>query len=235
MSQTISDEQIFDIISAPFWKRLLAWITDQAVLGGVVALTFYLAVGAPHTYTRVVSTFYEEIVQISILANLTYFTALEGAFNQTLGKRLLGILVYEGDGAEVSFTAALFRRIGLVIPLFAIVDGGTILVTSKNQRIFDILAGTVVVKGDHESDAVKFLGGEDIADRLRKKGILVEAPKPGEERDQKALENLKEMKAKLEERFKSGELGKDQYSRLKEKYESRISSLEEKLGKRKKG
>lgn len=219
--RVISDDQIFGVLSASFWKRLLAWLVDQALLGAVIVPIYYLKFGSLGSYL--------EIIQIFTLANLVYFTSLEGVFGQSLGKKLLGILVYEEGGSRVSFTMALFRRIGLVIPLFFVADGIAILITSRNQRIFDIIAGTVVVKKSHESDAERFLRGEDITDSLVERGVMLKISELEKKRDQNILESLRGMKDEMEEEFKRGEIDEDLYLQLKRKYESRIRSLKKRI------
>jgi hypothetical protein len=67
----------------------------------------------------------------------------------TLGKRMVGIRVVEEDGDYVGFGAAVVRN------LLRLVDGAltgylagliAVLVTSRNQRLGDLAAGTVVVR-----------------------------------------------------------------------------------------
>lgn len=233
MNGAISEKRIYDIISASYWDRLIAWIIDQIILGGIVAVIVVIFLGVSLTPAEITQNHFEEIVQIVILANVSYFTALEGAFNQTLGKKVLNILVYEENGKETSFTSALIRRIGLVIPIFSIIDAGIILVTSKNQRIFDIIAGTIVLKKDHLSEGVKFLEGEDITEKLTKKGILRRKQTQEENKNQRILKGLREMKSKINVRFKNGKISEDEHRQLKRKYEKRIAEIEKSLGKKK--
>lgn len=232
MNETLSEKRVYDIFSASFWERLIAWIIDQILLGGIVAVLTIIFLEESLTLAEITQNHFEEIIQIVILANLSYFTALEGAFNQTLGKRVLNILVCEENGKKTSFTSALIRRIGLVIPIFSIIDGGIILVTSKNQRIFDIIAGTLVLKKDHLSEGIKFLKGEDITEDLVKKGTLRKKRSQKGDKDQKTLKGLREMESKIDERFENEKIDEDEYRQLKRKYEKRIAELEENLRKR---
>lgn len=221
-------QKVFDIISAPFWKRLVAWGIDQILLASLVFLLFFLTFDNFHLVPEVMEDLYIEMFQVYVLSTLTYFTLLEGLNGQSLGKYILGVTVYKEDGSEPSFTIALLRRIGLVIPLFLIADGGAIIFASKNQRIFDIIAGTVVVKTDYESDAARFLKTGEIGGAIRK-GVPEGVSYSEREKNQKTLSKLKDMSSKLEKRLEEEKIDEDQYSKLKNKYESRIESLEKKL------
>lgn len=221
MSRTVSKEKVFDTVAAPFWKRLLAWLADQAILGVLIFLVLSLLGGMGYDYM--------EIFQITLLANMLYFTAIEGYTGQTLGKHLLGIIVFEEDGERLTFTSALFRRIGTVIPVFSFIDAGAILLTSKSQRIFDIIASTVVVKKENQEHAVRLLRGEDITEDLLKESELEGVSDSEKSKDRKTLEGLRKMRKKLDERYESGVIEEDEYTRLKSKYESRIGEMKEKL------
>lgn len=229
MTKSISEEQAFGIIAAPFWKRLAAWLIDQIVLSSVIILSFFALVGVSDGFLGTIKAFSIEITQVSIIVNLGYFTVPEGVFGQTLGKRALNIFVYGESGDRVGFASAILRRIGLAIPILGIIDAGAILLTSKDQRIFDILAATVVLKGGYREEGVRFLQGEDITEALVDKGALVKMPDFEEGRNQKVLAKLEERKEELRERYESGKIEKDQYLRLKDKYDARIKALEENL------
>lgn len=228
LKEEISDEQIYDIILAPFWKRLIAWIIDQVLLGVVITLLFYLFTGRAQVSLEVNPTMVY-ITQIFLLTNLAYFATLEGFTSQTLGKRIMGISVYGETGGKVSFTSALFRRIGLVIPLFIFFDALTILLSSKSQRIFDMIAGTLVVEVDYEQEASLLMEGKDVIGPLKRKGALRE-PDFGKDKEKKILDKLEKMISDLEEQYENGEIEEDRYKALKRRYESRINQLEKEIG-----
>jgi uncharacterized membrane protein SpoIIM required for sporulation/uncharacterized RDD family membrane protein YckC len=83
---------------------------------------------------------------------LAYFVLLE-VFNggRTLGKQLLGIRVVMDTGHPVTPTAAvirgLFRLLDCYFPLLPFLPGlGMIFLHPRNQRLGDIVAGTIVVR-----------------------------------------------------------------------------------------
>lgn len=222
MNPKVTEEQIVNLFMAEFWKRLAAWLVDQAILAPPIVLPLYLL--SEGSYPLI------ETTQTLALLNLAYFTVLEGSWSQTIGKRLLGIVVYNENGRKVSYTSALIRRIGLVVPILQFFDAAVIFLTSLRQRIFDVVARTVVVKKEAKSDASKFLRGEDVVDSLVERGVIIKEPDKGVLRDRRTLEKLSEMMEEIEERFKEGKLEKEQYRKLKGKYEARIERLKDRLG-----
>jgi uncharacterized RDD family membrane protein YckC len=84
------------------------------------------------------------------LVYLAYFIVLEALWSRTLGKYFQGLIVRKLDGTRCDWTAALIRgglRILEVNPLLfgGIPAGLVIILTSRKQRLGDILAQTVVV------------------------------------------------------------------------------------------
>lgn len=224
------DERVYDIIFSSFWKRVGAWIIDQILLGLGTIILLYLTGGEFYPPAEISLTAAQNITEIFILINLAYFAISEGLTNQTIGKRILGISVYEENGIGVSFTSAIFRRIGLLIPVFGLIDGGAILLTSKNQRIFDLIAGTVVIEEEWKTEALQYLTGRNIIEKLEGKGILKKTPDSVENKEKKMLEKLKEMKSDLKDQFRGGEIDEKRYHDLMRKYESRMEQLEKKIG-----
>lgn len=230
LKEEISDKQVYDVIFAPLWKRLIAWIIDQFLLATVVVVMFYFITGRSFMSLELYDPTIIYIAQIFLLTNMVYFAAMEGFTSQTLGKRVVGISVYEETGGKVSFTSALFRRIGLLIPLFLFFDGIAILFSSKSQRIFDMIAGTVVVAGDYEQEASLFLEGKEVSESLKKRKTMGNTSDFEKDKEKKILSKLKKMKSDLEEKFESGEIEGDRYRDLKRKYESRINQLKKEIG-----
>jgi len=78
---------------------------------------------------------------------LGYFSILEGAFGLTLGKYLLKLRVLTTEGDLCDFRAAFVRNALRFIdwlPFFYIVGTVSVLVSSKRQRIGDMVAHTIV-------------------------------------------------------------------------------------------
>jgi len=83
------------------------------------------------------------------LVVLGYPTAAETLTNgQTVGKRVLGIAVVKVDGTPVTFMSALVRNVVRVVdalPGTYLVGAVAIFASSRNQRVGDMAAATVVV------------------------------------------------------------------------------------------
>ncbi len=79
-----------------------------------------------------------------------YAIFLEGLWSgQTVGKKLFGLRVIQESGVRLGFLQAVLRNLARPVdrlPLFYLVGGLSALFTSSQQRLGDLLAGTVVVK-----------------------------------------------------------------------------------------
>lgn len=126
-----------DVIGARIGAFLIDWIISFVV---AVAVGFaFAALIAPHRAMIFVGV---------IVGYIGYFTVLEGWTGQTVGKKLLGVIVIHREGRAITFGQALTRN------LLRFIDGignyvvGLVcmLLTSERQRCGDILANTVVVR-----------------------------------------------------------------------------------------
>ena len=123
-------------------KRILAWIVDAVIIGVGVGVIFGVVAVISGRLAGLLSPLFG-------IAAFAYFIYFEGAYGQTLGKRVLGIVVVEDDGTACDFTDSLLRnllRVVDVLPGFYILGLVVILLTDENQRIGDVVAGTVVVE-----------------------------------------------------------------------------------------
>lgn len=81
---------------------------------------------------------------------------------RTPGKAAMGIRVIRLDGTPLRFGAVAIRNVLRFVdslPIFYATGLISIVVTARNQRIGDLVAGTVVIR-DRKSDSVKGLLGE---------------------------------------------------------------------------
>lgn len=78
---------------------------------------------------------------------------------QTIGKKLMKIVVVKEDGSPCTYTTSLIRNllriIDVLIPIgntpTYLIGGVVILLTKRKQRIGDLLAKSVVVKVSQEN------------------------------------------------------------------------------------
>ncbi len=88
---------------------------------------------------------------ISAVIGFLYYTGLQGAYSQTVGKMAVKIKVVREDGSKISYTDAAIRTILLLIDAIPYVIPyllGAILIwtSDRKQRLGDRAAHTVVVK-----------------------------------------------------------------------------------------
>jgi uncharacterized RDD family membrane protein YckC len=125
-------------------RRVVAFLVDVVVLALVGAIPA-VAVATPWSGApRNPGTYV-----LYVLLFVTYFTYLEGSTGQTIGKRLVGIVVVDLEGDPIGYREALVRTLLRVVdflPTLYIVGLVLILVTDRWQRLGDIAAGTVVVR-----------------------------------------------------------------------------------------
>jgi len=83
------------------------------------------------------------------ILGIAYFIYMEATYGQTVGKRLLGIVVVTEDGQPIGTVASLVRNVLRIIdnlPFLYLLGIAVILFSDDGQRIGDILADTVVVR-----------------------------------------------------------------------------------------
>jgi len=218
----VRERVLLELLMAKPWKRLLAWLIDQALLLTPVLLSVYPSLEDPYLYV--------EITEALLLINLVYFTLVEGTFGRSFGKWVMGITVYDEKGRRVGFSKAMLRRIGLITPILGIFDAVAIMATSRKQRLFDVMAGTVVIDDAQAPDAIAYLRGADINKLLAKFGLVPRAPLGEKARLTRTLKRMREMRARLKVLRARGGLTREEYARLEERYKTRMEELKEKLG-----
>ena len=142
--------------AASLWQRAGAFVIDVAV--GVVALflaaTFVFVpfmdiwdVADVVARGMFFTTFAVGVLlAVAVLAlAIVYFPVLEKLFGQTVGKRLLGIVVVRENGSTLRWRDAFIRRIPFFFEFFWL-DALFALFTARRQRAFDLVAGTLVVR-----------------------------------------------------------------------------------------
>jgi uncharacterized RDD family membrane protein YckC len=86
---------------------------------------------------------------ITIIVAFFYYTLLEGAYGQTLGKYWVKIkVVKEVDGTQISYGEAAIRTILRIIDglIYYLIGALLIWTSAKRQRLGDRLAHTVVIQ-----------------------------------------------------------------------------------------
>jgi len=120
--------------------RLIAVFVDHFIAFGLMLLAVALT---PESLPIVKASFF-------FLVYLTYFVVLEGLWSRTVGKFFQGLVVRKLDGTRCDWKAALIRSALRIVEVNPILLGGlpaglVIVASKRNQRIGDLLAGTLVV------------------------------------------------------------------------------------------
>ncbi len=121
--------------------RIGAFLLDVILLG--------FALGLLVVITSVISdTLALLFTSLSALIFFAYFIYMEGTYGQTLGKRVLGIVVVMEDGSPCDMKASAIRNLLRIVDgLFGYLVGLlAILLTDDDQRVGDLLGDTVVAR-----------------------------------------------------------------------------------------
>lgn len=137
----------FDFVLAGLMSRFLAWLVDTLVSTTIsLALLLILSVviaafpgfGSALTFV------------VWFLIDWGYMILLESIWSgQTVGKRAMGLRVMQESGVRVGFYQSLLRNLARPVdrlPLFYLVGGAAALFSERQQRLGDMLAGTIVVR-----------------------------------------------------------------------------------------
>lgn len=150
-----------DVVYAGFWRRWIALILDQLILGaafyGVLIVLVILAgisggfgavaaMDADEPPTWVIVAYLAAIVLYYVGAGL-YFALMESSRHQaTLGKMALGIKVVDERGHRLSFSHALGRWFAAALSYLTLYVGFLMAAfTGRKRALHDMVAGTLVV------------------------------------------------------------------------------------------
>lgn len=126
-------------------ERVVAVIIDTIIMFLLIVSTFSVGIlGAPAG-----PFLFMTLMGGGIILTFFYAFFLEGYMGQTIGKKIMGIVVVKKDGSPCDYLASFVRnllRIVDVLPQAYLVGLIVILVTEKRQRIGDLVANTFVVK-----------------------------------------------------------------------------------------
>jgi uncharacterized RDD family membrane protein YckC len=137
----------FRFTLAGLYSRFLAWLVDSVlVMVGTSVLLMGLSLGMA-AFPGFASALG---IVLYFLVDWGYGITLESVWSgQTVGKKLLGLRVIQRSGVRISFHHAALRNLARPVdrlPLFYLVGGVTALLSGSNQRLGDMLAGTLVVR-----------------------------------------------------------------------------------------
>lgn len=164
-------------------SRFIALLIDYLIWGAaffVLGIMAAIVIPALHVFGGVSANWAIGIfVFIIFLLQWGYFTLFEALdFGRTPGKRVAKVRVIHQSGRGVNFVESLARNLVRFIdylPGFYAVGVVSIFVSKRNQRLGDMVAGTLVVR-DREADAPRW--GEIGSRSLTAPALAVESPIP---------------------------------------------------------
>lgn len=137
----------FNFVLAGLLSRFLAWLIDTFV-SSLVATGLLIALSVSMLAFPGFASALAFVVWF--LIDWGYMIVLESLWSgQTIGKRAMGLRVIQESGVRVGFYQSLLRNLARPVdrlPLFYLVGGVAALFSESQQRLGDMLAGTIVVR-----------------------------------------------------------------------------------------
>ncbi len=124
-------------------RRAVAYLVDLLLVGGGV-------LGVVNRSDRSLGKRVLAFGLLATIVGLLYHVAFEGSRGRTVGKAAVGIVVVEADGARCTYRAAGIRtalRFVDWLPVGYVAGVLSIRLTERGQRLGDLAANTVVVRG----------------------------------------------------------------------------------------
>jgi uncharacterized RDD family membrane protein YckC len=137
----------FNFVLAGLYSRALAWLLDTSVvLLGTMGVMWVLSQRMAAFPELGGALFFLLWFLLVWGYGITLETAWSGL---TLGKRLFGLRVIQETGVRIGFSHAVVRNLARPLdrlPVLYLVGGITALFSASQQRLGDLLAGTIVVR-----------------------------------------------------------------------------------------
>ncbi len=135
---------------AGFWRRVAAVILDGLIVS-VVTVPLTLVLGSGDTYAEAARS--SAGSSISTVVTWLYYALMESSAKQaTLGKMALGIIVTDLEGRRIGFGRATGRYFAKILSALILGIGFLMVAfTQRKQGLHDMLAGTLVIRGQAPS------------------------------------------------------------------------------------
>jgi uncharacterized RDD family membrane protein YckC len=134
-----------------FWgERFVAWLIDIALIDfALLVLGVVFFWGAPFSLlNNGVGVWWSGLVNLSSSGAIffLYWLFMEGAYGQSIGKRVMRLRVKRLDGKPITFVQSAIESVGkaFILPLDFLI--GLFLYPKRRQRVFNFLSETVVVR-----------------------------------------------------------------------------------------
>jgi uncharacterized RDD family membrane protein YckC len=165
----------FTFVLAGALSRFLALLIDTVI--SLVLAIIIIAAAA-----RVLGSLAPPVIFVSWFAiDWGYMIALESLWSgQTIGKRVMGLRVIQESGVRVGLVHSALRNLLRPIdraPAFYLLGGVSMLLTGHQQRLGDLLAGTVVVREQRRKIPSSLARPEGDTSMLRDSDFLARVAK----------------------------------------------------------
>ena len=138
-----------------FWRRFAAQLIDQTIIF-TVEIQLYIVVLLP---LKLIFVPLENILSILgamlfLVASLCYSPILIHVYGQTVGKKIMGIIVVNKDGKSPSIEMSLMREIigKYILNQLSLGIGYLLIIFNKEkQGLHDKIAGTHVIYNDSKN------------------------------------------------------------------------------------
>lgn len=146
--QVLTPEYVeFDFVLAGLFSRFLAWVLDTLITVGIAVGVMIALSAAMFAFPGFASALG---FIVWFLVDWGYAIFLESVWSgQTVGKRAMGLRVIQESGVRIGFLHAALRNLARPIdrlPFLYAVGGTAALFSESQQRLGDMLAGTIVVR-----------------------------------------------------------------------------------------
>lgn len=132
-------QNVSEIMLASTGERILAYIIDGILIGFVVS-----ALSFPGMFMPLHTPFLN--LSLNSVALFLYCGYTEGTTGQSIGKKVMNIKVKDLNGEPIDTSTSMYQAFGkaFLLPIDLII--GLIAYGDKEQRLFNNLSGTIVVK-----------------------------------------------------------------------------------------
>lgn len=123
---------------------MLAFSVDALVVAGAVQL-------AARRFARTRRGRLLATATLGGTIGVPYHVVLEGAYGRTVGKAMVGVVVATEDGGRPTYAAVTVRTLLRLVdwlPIGYLLGLSTIALTERDQRLGDLVAGTVVERDE---------------------------------------------------------------------------------------
>ena len=155
-------------------SRFVAVLLDHIIqfVAGIVELLLFVWIAsyAPKGNDAPLNTAGKWFIGIVIFLNFCFFAGYFALFEaywhgQTPGKRVMKLRVIKDSGRQITFFEALARNLMRVVdylPGLYLVGVITMLCNKRNQRLGDLVAGTMVVHERLDEASLLYQGGDTV-------------------------------------------------------------------------